>query len=275
MGTDRLEFLPIKSLWGMTGPIEEQLEQIASAGYKGVEAGVHVLGDSKRFVKLLDAFKLTYIAQVVTDQESVDWQKHGISFREQVQQAVEMGAILINSHSARDCMSFEDQCRFFEQALSVEHQSGIPVGHETHRGRAFFTPWSTTKLLAKFPELWVTADISHWFCVCESWLQDQTEHLAFVAERSIHIHGRIGYPQGPQVPHPAAPEYQKELEMHESFWKQIYAERIAQGASHFTFTAEFGPAGYMHTLPFTKQPVADLWDVCLWMTRRAEKRLSL
>lgn len=44
---------------------------------------------------------------------------------------------------------------FFEQALSFEHQSGIPVGHEPHRSRAFFTPWSTAKLLAKFPELWV------------------------------------------------------------------------------------------------------------------------
>lgn len=50
-----------------------------------MEAGVYTLGEPKRFVKLLDAFRLTYIAQVVTDKESVDWQKHGNSFREQVQ----------------------------------------------------------------------------------------------------------------------------------------------------------------------------------------------
>ncbi|MDB5052204.1 MAG: sugar phosphate isomerase/epimerase [Bacilli bacterium] len=273
-GITRLELISIKALWGMTGKIEEQLERIASAGYKGVEAGMNVSGESKRFLKLLEANNLKYIAQVVTLRESVDWRVHLASFREQAQQAAEMGALLINSHSARDCMSYDDQCRFFEQALSIEKQLGITVGHETHRGRAFFTPWTTAKLLAEFPELRITADISHWFCVCESWLQDQGVHLTLSAERTIHIHGRIGYPQGPQVPHPAAPEYKTELEIHETFWDKVYAERLAQGASHFTFTAEFGPPGYMHTLPFTKQPVADLWEICLWMTKRFEQRLS-
>jgi hypothetical protein len=33
-----------------------------------------------------------------------------------------------------------------------------------------------------------------------------------------------------------------------------------------TFTAEFGPPGYMPTVPFTGKPVADLWEVNQWMT---------
>ena len=35
-----------------------------------------------------------------------------------------------------------------------------------------------------------------------------------------------------------------------------------------TFTPEFGPPGYMPTLPYTKQPVADLWELNAWMARR-------
>ncbi len=35
-----------------------------------------------------------------------------------------------------------------------------------------------------------------------------------------------------------------------------------------TFTPEFAPPDYMHTLPYTGAPVADLWDICLWMTER-------
>ena len=30
-------------------------------------------------------------------------------------------------------------------------------------------------------------------------------------------------------------------------------------------TPEFGPDGYLHTLPFTGQPVADLWQINSWM----------
>jgi hypothetical protein len=30
-------------------------------------------------------------------------------------------------------------------------------------------------------------------------------------------------------------------------------------------TPEFGPDGYLHTLPFTHQPVADLWEINSWM----------
>ncbi len=32
-----------------------------------------------------------------------------------------------------------------------------------------------------------------------------------------------------------------------------------------TFSPEFGPPNYMARLPFTQEPVADLWETCLWM----------
>lgn len=30
-------------------------------------------------------------------------------------------------------------------------------------------------------------------------------------------------------------------------------------------TPEFGPDNYLHTLPFTREPVADLWEINSWM----------
>jgi hypothetical protein len=261
-----------KALWGMEGSLESQFERIAEAGYEGIESPLpdameEVLGipaEEKQFGRLLAQYNLNYIAMVFTGGSN-----HAQSFQDQVTKAATYGPVKINSHSARDGMPFDEQASFFEQALLIEQKIGIPVGHETHRGRAMFTPWTTAALLRKFPELKLTADFSHWVCVCESLLEDQRENLELAFERTIHIHTRVGYTQGPQVPHPAAEEYANELTTHEDWWKSIVRMR-SQAGIPLTFTPEFGPRPYMPRLPFTDQPVADLWQVCLWMKQRFE-----
>jgi sugar phosphate isomerase/epimerase len=266
----------IKSLWGMEGSIESQFEQIAAAGYDGIESPVpnnlELIGgvsvDEKRFRSLLDRYKLDYIAMVFTSGNN-----HVESFREQVERASTFGPIKINSHSARDGMSFHEQISFFDKTQALEQKLTTPIAHETHRGRAMFTPWTTAALLNEFPDLKLTADFSHWVCVCESLLEDQKEHLELAIQRTIHIHARVGHAQGPQVAHPAAPEYALELSTHEGWWQQIFQANISAG-TQLTFTPEFGPPSYMPSLPFTNQPVADLWQICLWMKQRFENRVN-
>ncbi|MNR06297.1 hypothetical protein D3C85_1223620 [compost metagenome] len=162
-------------------------------------------------------------------------------------------------------MPFEEQVVFYREAAEIEKQHGIAIGHETHRGRTLFNPWETGKLLDAVPGIKLTADYSHWCCVTESTLELQEENLRKSFPRVQHIHGRIGYAQGPQVPDPRAPEYANELARHLSWWDSIVQAHQEQGRTTLTFTPEFGPPGYLHTLPFTNQPVADLWEVCLWM----------
>jgi hypothetical protein len=265
-----------KALWGMEGSLESQFERIAAAGYDGVESPIpddleKVLGipaEEKQFRGLLERYNLEYIAMVFTTGED-----HAESFREQVERAASYNPLLINSHSSRDSMPFGEQAAYFEKAQTVEQRLGIPVGHETHRGRAMFTPWTTSALLREFPGLKLTSDFSHWVCVCESLLEDQQENLKLAFERTLHIHSRVGYAQGPQVPHPGALEYVDELNAHEAWWQQIIQDRAKSGTP-LTFTPEFGPPAYMPRLPFTNQPVADLWEVCLWMKQRFEQLLK-
>jgi hypothetical protein len=95
-----------------------------------------------------------------------------------------------------------------------------------------------------------------------------------VAERAHHIHGRVGYDQGPQVPHPAAPEYAAALASHERCWEAIWRSQQARGYHVSTLTPEFGPDGYLHHLPFTNAPVADLWELNRWMGERQRLHFS-
>ncbi|WP_337101106.1 TIM barrel protein [Paenibacillus sp. YIM B09110] len=255
-----MELKLFKALWGMEGGYEELFAKAAAAGYAGIEAPLPQPSESKSFAEGLQRHGLAYVAQIFTEGD------HLASFEQSVERAAEFRPILIVSHSARDSMTENEQDRFFAGALAAEKHAGIPVGHETHRSRAMFTPWTTARLLRKFPELRITADFSHWVNVSESYLENHEEEIALTVERTIHIHGRIGFPQGPQVPHPAAPEYRTELTLFTKWWHNMFAEQKRRNQSYATFTAEFGPPGYMPTEPFTNKPVVDLWEVNQWTT---------
>jgi sugar phosphate isomerase/epimerase len=256
-----------KALWGMSGDLESQLVRIKEANYDGVEGGIPAPEDAGLFARLKKELSLGYVAAVFTSGPD-----HLASFNSQLEAAQRFEPDLISSQSAEDSMTFAEQRRFFEGALEAERESGMIVAHETHRQRAMFTPWATAALCREFPELKLTADYSHWVCVCERFLDDQQEQIRIANCSAIHVHGRIGFPEGPQVNDPRTPENKEALLRHEEWWAEIVTERKKAGAKSFTFNPEFGPPGYMHTLPFTEQPVADLWEFCLWMAERFRTR---
>ena len=108
--------------------------------------------------------------------------------------------------------------------------------------------------------------------VCER-LVDDEEALELAISRARHIHARVGYAQGPQVPDPRAPEYAAELATHEAWWSRIARALQARSAASLCFTPEFGPDGYLHHAPFSNTPVADLSDINRWMANRERVRL--
>ncbi len=258
-----MNLLIFRATWGMTGTPTEQLHQIADAGYDGVE--LWPIGAFDWRGLLADSPLSVIVAAGIRDLQAIEPTLHALAAYQPLR---------INLHSGFDAMPRDQGIAFFEEALRVEAQIGIPVGHETHRGRAFFTPWDTAAYLRQFPALKITADYSHWVNVCERLPDDQADALALANARTVHIHGRVGYGEGPQVPDPAAPEYADELAWHEAQWTAIRDHHRAADAETLTFTPEYGPPPYLHTLPGTDTPVADLWDVCLWAAGRARRVLG-
>jgi hypothetical protein len=110
--------------------------------------------------------------------------------------------------------------------------------------------------------------------VAERLLDDCGPIIELAASRCIHIHARVGYEEGPQVPDPSAPEYQRHVEAHERWWDLVWKSQQARGFAHSTLTPEFGPPGYLHTLPHTNVPVADLDRVCKYMADRLAARFA-
>ena len=267
-----MELQIFKAAWGMSGTLEDQLQTIAQAGYDGVEMAVGQPQDGPKFQRLLERYKLRFIGMIFV--QGLDVTSQAADFRRQLAAAAQWHPVKLTVHSGRDCFTLDDSCRFYESALEAQQTVTFPVAHETHRGRAFFTPWTTAAVLERLPELELCCDFSHWVCVCESLLDPYEEAVRTAIEHVQHIHGRVGYEEGPQTPDPSAPEYAVQLARHEQWWDSMFAHQKSLGRELVTFTPEFGPPGYMHTLPHTNQPVANLWDVCLWMAARARQRFA-
>lgn len=248
-----------KALWGMTEiepSYEINLRRIKAAGYDGVEFRAPAEIPAADWRALLREFDLAYIGQIFAETAE--------EFDRELTRIMPFGPEQITAHSGRDKMTFDEGCRFFESALSAEDRHGISVAHETHRYRCFFTPWTTAQYLECFPALKVCADFSHWCCVCESRLGDMDHWIELASERAIHLHARVGHEEGPQVSDPRAPEFAPYVELHEQWWDRLRDMRQRGGAPRLTVTPEYGPPHYQSALPFTRQPVADIWEIALW-----------
>ena len=159
-----------------------------------------------------------------------------------------------------------------DATTSISKKTGIPITHETHRGRFSFAAHITKNYLQQIPELKLTLDISHWCNVHESMLSDQKEAVQLALSRTSHIHARVGHPQGPQVNDPAAPEWKSTLDQHLAWWDEIVRLHKENNAGILRITTEFGPAGYLPTLPYTQQPVADQWSINVFMLNLLKTR---
>ncbi len=269
-----MELKLARHLWGVNLSWEAAFPKFREEGYSIIET--HLVGDTdvERFANLRKTNDFGYIAMAFTVGNG--FKEHLTSFREQVNQAVKLGASQVTAHTGRDEWSASDIDAFYREAVAIEKDLPIPVGHETHRGRAFYNPWVTREVLEKYESLKLCCDFSHWVCVAERLVWDKPDGsiLKLCADRAIHTHARVGYEGGPQVPDPTAPEYARHVDQHLEWWDAIFASQKKRGMAVATVTPEFGPPGYMHTLPHTNMPVADLWKVCNAIADRVKTRFN-
>jgi hypothetical protein len=61
-----------------------------------------------------------------------------------------------------------------------------------------------------------------------------------------------------------SPEWTEVLETHLAWWDKV-VETHKKNGTNLTITTEFGPAPYMPALPFTKMPLANQWEINVYM----------
>ncbi len=275
-----------KQLWGHQGTHEDAITDVLDADFHGIEGAPPAApGDRAHLARLIADADLHYIAEISTGIFTPDkWvpdphstvEQHLETFRVILDQCLEMTPLKITSMSGNDLWPIADSIRFYRESQTIAADRGVEVSVETHRGRSTFHPLSLAAILQALPDLPLTCDFSHWCVVTErSAIVDEfPDLLDHCARNCRHVHARVGYDQGAQVPDPRAPEYAANLAHHERWWDTIWSAQRAAGMQTSTLTPESGPDGYLQLEPFTQKPVADLWEINRWIAHRQRDRFS-
>lgn len=266
-----MDQLRLKTMWGFEGDFETACIEAKAAGFDGIEGSAPEDAQTRAYWKArLQKHGLGYIAEAVTGggyvpRRDLDVDAHLRDLEAILARSAELEPLFVTCIGGLDAWSESESLRFFETGMRLAERYGLEISFETHRSRSLFNPWVTRRIVDALPEIALTADISHWCVVCERQMDTEMETIAAIAPNVRHIHARVGYDQGPQVPHPAAPEYADALLAHQACWECFWDAQRARGLEVTTMTPEFGPDGYLHTLPFTRAAVADLWEINRWM----------
>jgi sugar phosphate isomerase/epimerase len=258
--------------WGFTGNFDAFGAKAKEAGYDGVE--VWLPGDEKsrsEFLQAMQKHNLKFAFLYGGGDRNPE--KHLTQFQEGVKAALSMKPLYLNCHSGKDYFSFDQNKKFIEWTYSFGKDSGVPIYHETHRGRILYSSPIARNYLEAIKDLRLTLDISHWCAVHESLLGDQDENVNAALSKTEHIHIRVGHPEGPQVNDPRAPEWESAVKAHFAWWDKIVERKRTEGKP-LTFLTEFGPIDYMPALPYTRQPVANQWEINSYMKNVVRKRYS-
>ena len=275
-----------RPLWGRDRSFEKMAGEMCQQGFAGFEGHLPEDPDElKSFQNECRNNNLKYVGEICTGGAHPDayWvpdrkasvEDHLNDFESELQRILrsELDIPFINCMGGLDAWSIDEACRFFEKAMMMSEKAGCLVSFETHRTRCFYAPWTTARILNELPEIPITADLSHW-CVVAERLIDDEPGLDAIIPRVKHIHGRVGYDQGPQVPDPAAPEYAEFVEAHQRWWERIWLSQLERSFSSTTLCPEYGPDGYLHTEPYSQKPVADLWQIMMWVASSERKHFE-
>ena len=257
----------LKCDWGMEhlGAMPDRLRAFAAAGYDGVECA-DIGMEPSQFGELTAELGLDYVAMMFCDDEA--------AFAAQLEAVKKTRPILVNCHPGRDYFDLDRSVRFFNTVMEMASRIDAPMVFETHRTRCLYSPWQTQRILDALPWLRITADFSHFTNVAENNLKrpPYSDMMDIAIERADHIHARVGSAHSPQVADPRVGIGLKWTGLFERWWDRIIEARLRDGRAFLTINPEFGPPPYQPVDPAGEQPLADIWDVCLWMTERFRTR---
>ncbi|MBV1836817.1 sugar phosphate isomerase/epimerase [Acetobacter estunensis] len=260
-----------RSLWGDHRSWDVALPTGPDSDFDGIESRIpSTMAQAEMRAQLLHDRNIPWIGIAITGGDVIPHQAatpedHLVDLSNAIDRARIMPVRFISVLGGNDRWPATVQADFIARAQDICIRAGMTCCFETHRSRILATPWITLDVIRLRPDALFTADISHWVVCCERLLNDPLDDFSPFVERVHHIQARVGQPQAPQVTHPAAPEHASALHFHQEMWEQIWVSQRARGYATTTLTPEFGPDGYLPSLPFTDAPVADLAQLNRWM----------
>lgn len=260
--------LVLQSLWAMERrladqpewPLGTQLAMIRDAGFDG--AGIRFVDPAfaTEATSFLRDHGLTWQAQCYP--RSVDDLKPALDL------VARLGADHVNLQPDVRPQRLEACIPFLEGWRRLADQAGVPVHVETHRDRMTTDLFFTLRLLECFPDLRLTADLSHYLLGREfAWPVDDANHALIhrILDHAWGIHGRVASREQIQVSL-RFPQHQGWVGLFMGWWDYAIRSwrRRAGPDAVLTFLCELGPPPYAITGPEGAE-LSDRWQEALLM----------
>jgi hypothetical protein len=264
------KLLVYQSLWamerrrpdGLEWSMQQKLEMIRDAGFDG--AGVRFF-DYKYATEVTDflrAHNMTWQAQCYP--KTVD------DLKPILEHVKQLGADHINLQPDVRPYRIEDCIPLIEGWRRLAYDARIPVHIETHRDRMTTDLFFTLHLLDCFPDMRMTADISHYVVGREfAWPISEENHALMhrILDHAWGFHGRVASREQVQIQISFA--HQKEwVDLFMGWWEygfRSWRRRAPQDAT-LTFLCELGPKEYAMTGPDGYE-LSDRWEEAQMMMR--------
>jgi hypothetical protein len=258
----------LQSLWAMERrradqpewPLQTQLAMIRDAGFDG--AGVRFIDPAfaAEVTSFLRAHEMIWQAQCYPT--NVD------DLKPVLELVARLGADHVNLQPNVRPQRIEECIPLLDGWRRLAEEAGVAVHVETHRDRMTTDLFFTLQLLDCFPDLRLTADVSHYLVGREfAWPVDEINHALIhrILDHSWGIHGRIASREQVQVSL-GFPQHRGWVELFMGWWE--YAIRSwrkrADTDAVLTFLCELGPPPYAITGPDGAE-LSDRWEDALQM----------
>lgn len=228
---------------GLEWSLPEKLEMIRAAGFDGVGLRFNEPVEARIITAELRAHGMTWQAQCYPS--TVDGLKPILEL------VAELGADHVNLQPNARPRRLEDCIPLLEGWRRLGEQAGVPVYIETHRDRMTTDLYFTLQLLDCFPDLRLTADISHFLVGREFAYPAPDEAHAQIHRIMDHawaIHGRVASREQIQI-QTSFPHLRHWVDLTMGWWDYAIRSwrRRAPEDAVLTFLTELGPPEYAIT----------------------------
>lgn len=254
------------------------LDKVKKEGYLGIEwfpFGEKLPCDYQYILSLLEerGLKFTIVMAVIEKTNTFD--EYLFLLREQLFFLAKLKPLFISAQVGREYYSVEQISRCIELCDEVELSTAVPIFQETHRNKWSYGIHRIAPILDIFPDLKLTLDLSHWYCVSESFLEDQQLLLIRILKHVHHVHARIGHTQGAQVHDVSNAINLNIIKEHMLVWQKYLDLKIDENIMSLTFTTEFGPPPYLNSLGNIDDDYQEQWRQNLWIKNYMINNLNL
>ena len=264
------KLLVYQSLWamerrrpdGLEWSMSQKLEMIRNAGFDGAGVRFFDYKYAKEVTDFLRANNMTWQAQCYP--KTVD------DLKPIIEHVRELGADHINLQPDVRPYRLEDCIPLIEGWRRIAHDAQIPVHIETHRDRMTTDLFFTLHLLDCFPDLRMTADISHYVVGREfAWPISEENHALMhrILDHAWGFHGRVASREQVQI-QISFPHQKEWVDLFMGWWEygfRSWRQRAPQDAT-LTFLCELGPKEYAMTGPDGYE-LSDRWEEAQMMMR--------